>query len=224
MKLKLNEIGLQSWIIIAFLLIAAVVIILLSRKKKVWTTNALVHGAICISLSFVLSYIRLFKLPQGGSVTPASMLPVMAFSYLYGVVPGLLVSLAYSLLQLLQNPEIFSAAQAILDYPLAFGFLALAGLGRLVIRKAEPGSGREFLAWFLGILFAVLGRYVCHVLSGYIFFANYAPENMNPLVYTLLYNSFVLVEGAICVVIVAFVPVRKALRKLVPQKIAKHTV
>lgn len=216
MKWKLDEISTQTWIVLAALFVLALILVLIGHKKNKWNPLMLSNGALCIALSFVLSYIRLFKMPQGGSVTPASLLPVMAFSYLYGVIPGLLVGVCYGVLQLIQNPEIVGLAQALLDYPLAFGSIALAGFGHVLIRDAKPGSIKELGGWLIGMALASAARYVCHSLSGYLFFAEYAAgSGLSPLVYTLAYNSYVLVDAALCAVIVCIPQIRSALNRVV---------
>lgn len=90
---KLAKAGVWEWLSLAALVVLAVVLLVLSRKKVKWTTKMLAHAAMSLALSFVLSYIRFFRMAGGGSVTPGSMLPVMLFGASYGLVPGLLVAL-----------------------------------------------------------------------------------------------------------------------------------
>ena len=67
--------------------------------------------------------------------------------------------------------------------------------------------------------FVGIARFVCHVLSGVVFFAEYAEgSGLSPLVYSLSYNSFVFVDLAICLVVVAFPQVRKALARMSVKK------
>ena len=174
-------------------------------------TKSLVYGALCIALSFALSYVKLFSMPMGGSVTLCSMLPLMFYSYRFGLPKGLLAGLAYGLLQLIQKPEVIHWAQLILDYPLAF---ALVGLAGVTAAKDGLASGA---AWRLpaGALIGGAARLLCHVVSGAVFFGQYAPEGMNPWWYSLLYNGGYLgVDALICAAIAAIPPVRKALMKL----------
>jgi thiamine transporter len=100
----------------------------MTTKKSIWNTKTLALGAMCIALSTVLSLIKLFELPNGGSVTPASMLPMMLFSYVYGTVPGLLLGAVYGLLQFLFGGWFLSVPQMLMDYPIAFAMIGLAGL------------------------------------------------------------------------------------------------
>ncbi len=164
-----------------------------------WTARELVFGALCIAIAFALSYLRFFKMPQGGSITPASMLPIMMFAYIYGTPKGLIVGLAYGLLQLLQDAFVVHWAQLILDYCVAFTILALAGLFRKSI--------------YPGMLLAGVLRYAVHVVSGIIFFAEYAGDQ-NVLLYSMSYNSFALVDLAICIVIAAIPPIHRMIESL----------
>ena len=166
----------------------------------------LANAALCLALAFVLSYIKLFDLPQGGAVTAASLLPIVAFAYSYGLAPGLVVGVAYGLLQMIQDPWIVTPVQAILDYPLAFACIALAA----VARKLPDSWG-----WLAGMALAAVGRFVCHTLTGVVFFAEYAEgTGMTPFVYSVSYNSFVFVDMAICAVVMAFPQVRGALKRM----------
>ena len=212
MAFKFEDVTLTGWILLAVLIACAAALLMIARSKQKWTPQMLANAAICMALSFVLSYIRLFKLPQGGSVTPASLLPILAFAYYYGTVPGLVVGIAYGFLQMIQDPWIVGAVQAVLDYPLAFGCIAFAGVAGDLNRKKGLN---ELVSWIGGVAMVGLGRFICHVLSGVVFFAEYAEgSGLSPLVYSLSYNSFVFVDLAICLVVVAFPQVRKALGRM----------
>jgi len=212
MAFKFEDVTVTGWILLAVLVAAGIALIMIARSKQKWTPQMLANAAICMALSFVLSYIRLFKLPQGGSVTPASLLPIIAFAYYYGSVPGLVVGIAYGFLQMIQDPWIVGAVQAALDYPLAFGCIAFAGVAGDLNRKKGLN---ELVSWIGGVTMVGLGRFICHVLSGVVFFAEYAEgSGLSPLVYSLSYNSFVFVDLAICLVVVAFPQVRKALARM----------
>ncbi len=162
-------------------------------KKSEWTTKELTSAALCIGIAFLLSFIKIFSMPNGGSITPASMLPLLAFAYIHGVKKGLLVGLIYSLLQFIQEPYVLAPMQVILDYPLAFMSLGLAGLAR---KSIVPG-----------LLYGCGARFICQFLSGWIFFSEYAPEGVPGWLYSLSYNATVVgVECAICIA-VAIIPV-----------------
>ena len=206
MSFNFADVSTTGWIAVGALAALAVVLLVIARGHVRWTARMIANAALCLALAFVLSYIKLFDLPQGGAVTAASLLPIIAFAYSYGLAPGLVVGVAYGLLQMIQDPWIVSPVQAILDYPLAFACIALAA----VARKLPDSWG-----WLAGIALGGVGRFVCHVLSGVVFFAEYAEgTRMSPLVYSVSYNSFVFVDLAICAVVMAFPQVRRALKKM----------
>ena len=216
MTFKFEDVTLTGWILLAVLIACGVALLAIARSKQKWTPQMMANAAICMALSFVLSYIRLFKMPQGGSITPASLLPILAFAYYHGTVPGLVVGIAYGFLQMIQDPWIVGAVQAALDYPLAFGCIGLAGVVGQLQRKH---GWNELISWLAAVLMVGLGRFVCHVLSGVVFFAEYAAgSGLSPMVYSLSYNSFVFVDLASCLVVVAFPQVRKALGRMTVKK------
>ena len=200
---KVGENGTPMWIILAALVLMGVILFLVSRSKQRWSTRMIANASLCIALSFILSYIRLYKMPQGGSITCASMLPIFLFAYAYGVIPGFVTGLAYGLLQFIQDAYFVHPIQLLLDYPLAFAMLALAGLFR------EKPWGL-----YAGITLGTIGRMVCAVLSGVIFFAEYAGD-MNPWVYSIVYNvTYVVPEAIICMVLASIPAVRKTALRL----------
>ena len=206
MSFNFADVSTTGWIAVGALAALAVVLLVIARGHVRWTARMIANAALCLALAFVLSYIKLFDLPQGGAVTAASLLPIIAFAYSYGLAPGLVVGVAYGLLQMIQDPWIVSPVQAILDYPLAFACIALAA----VARKLPDSWG-----WLAGIALGGVGRFVCHVLSGVVFFAEYAEgTGMSPLVYSVSSNSFVFVDLAICAVVMAFPQVRRALKRM----------
>ena len=208
---KFLEIPAATWIALALIVAFGVILALVTPKVK-WNAKMLATGALCIAIGFVLSYIRLLHMPQGGSITPASMLPVMMFAYAYGFGPGILCGVAYGILQMFQDPYIVGWVQAALDYILPFGLLALVAL----FRKWDSP-----LNFSVGVIVAGVVRVICHVLSGYIFFAAYAPEGMNPFLYTLGYNATYIVPEAIAtVVILSLPPVAKAIAQVKKQAIS----
>lgn len=99
---KFAEIPMGTWIALGLIVVFGVVLMCFTTKVK-WNAKMLAYAALCIAVSFVLSYIRLLKMPQGGSITPASMLPIMMFAYAFGFGPGLICSLAYGVLQMFQD-------------------------------------------------------------------------------------------------------------------------
>lgn len=202
---ELADISVGTWIALALIVAFGVILAIVTPKVK-WNAKMLASGALCIAISFVLSYIRLLHMPQGGSITLASMLPVMMFAFAYGFGPGLICGIAYGCLQMFQDMYFLNWIQFALDYVLAFGALAVAGLFR---------NWKSPFNFSVGVIAAGVVRVICHVISGVVFFADSAPEGMSPLVYSLVYNlSSVGVDALICAVL-GFIPlVRNFARKM----------
>ncbi|MDR5683955.1 MAG: energy-coupled thiamine transporter ThiT [Armatimonadota bacterium] len=141
---------------------------------------------IAVALGAVLGLVKVYKLPQGGSITAASMVPIFYVALRWGIGPGVLAGVLLGLVNYLIEPVFLHPLQFLLDYPVAFGALGLAGL--LTHRPA------------LGVVVGGAGRLASHFLSGVVFFAQYAPEGMNPMVYSAIYNgSYMLPEIVISV-------------------------
>ena len=189
--------------------------------------KALVFCAMCIALGTITSNIKLFSMPMGGSVTLLSMFFVSLAGWLYGPVLGLLTAFVHGLLQFVLKPEFLSPIQMACDYLFAFGALGLSGLfwklksGLLIgIGSHENGEfsvkhGISFTGLELGYLVGVTGRCVFSVIAGVAFYAEYAPEGMNPFVYSLLYNGgFIYTEALITLIILAIPAVKKGLLRV----------
>jgi len=172
----------------------------MSEKPKGIPVPAMVEGAIMVAMATVLSVIVLFKAPQGGSVTPASMVPLLVLALRRGPKIGLMAGAVYGLIQLWIDPFMVHWAQVILDYPLAFALLGLAGFF-----PKRP---------YLGITVGIAGRMLSHVLSGVIFFASYAGE-VNPWIYSIIYNGSYLVPELVLSIIVVFLLMAGSRRELV---------
>ena len=194
---KLVELPWYTWALLAVLVIAGVILALGSTRTN-WTSHRIAMGAMCIAIAFVLSCIRLFRMPQGGSITPASMLPLVLFMVACGPLQGFVVGCAYGLLQLISDPYVIHPIQMLVDYPLAFGAMILGCLAALI-----PVDKRWKLP--LAVLLAGVGRYIMAVLSGSIFFAEYAGEQ-NAWIYSLVYNISYLGPDTVVCMIVACIP------------------
>lgn len=167
-------------------------------KRKMSDTRSIVYGAISIALSFALSYAKLFKLPQGGSVTFASLLPLMIYCCMFGTRRGLIVCTIYGVLQALQDPFIIHPMQFLLDYPLAFGLIGVSG----IFMEKGLFKDKKVVAFLLGGVLAVVLRYACHVCSGVFAFADYADLDKydTAIAYSMAYNSFAFVDMLIALV------------------------
>lgn len=196
-------------IVIAVVAVAIICAVLYRRRKKMgqqntksaWTVRELSVAAICIALAFLLSFIKIFKLPQGGMITPGSMLPIMIFAYIYGWRKGLLVGLIYSLLQFAQDPFFLTPVQFLLDYIFGFSLLALAGLAK---KNIIPG-----------IALGGAIRFLCSFISGIVFFGMYAPPGVPVWLYSLGYNgTYIGIETGICIAICLIPAMRKTIERI----------
>lgn len=175
----------------------------------------LVLAGVLIALGTALSFVKVFDLPYGGSITLCSMLPVMLFAYRAGIKWGLGAGFVFSVLQLLFGLDALKGISGttvvgsiLLDYLLAFTVLGLAGLLRGKL-KSHPA------AFTLGCLIAGLLRYVCSFLSGWILWSEYADVNFSPMLagmsgqqlaffYSLLYNGSYMLPEIIITCIAGF--------------------
>ena len=142
-------------------------------------------------------------MPQGGSVTLASMLPVMLFAYIYGTKKGLFVGLIYGLLQAMQDPYIIHPAQFLLDYPVAFAMVGFAGAFSN-IKKLDRLPQIKFA---LGAVLSGSLRFLAHVLSGVFAFGAYAMDagNDNFWLYSTAYNAYIFIDVVIVIAAGAFI-------------------
>ena len=123
------------------------------KSNPIFSTKVIAEIAAFVSLSTALSYIKLFSLPQGGSVTAGSMVPILWLALRRGAKIGLFAAVVYGVVQLVVEPFIFHPAQVVLDYPLAFGMLGLAGFF-----QDHP---------FVGANLGIIGRFLAHLFQEY---------------------------------------------------------
>jgi len=152
-------------------------------------TRELAEISVTVALSVVLNYIKVYQLPWGGSITLGSMVPIMLLAYRRGPKVGIIAGIVFGLVQMALEGYIYYPVQIILDYPLAFACLGLAGLF-----KKQP---------LIGVVVALAGRFLSHFVSGVVFFAEYAPPDLGPYVYSAIYNgSYILGEMVISSIII----------------------
>ncbi|MFR9147270.1 MAG: energy-coupled thiamine transporter ThiT [Mediterraneibacter sp.] len=189
------------------LFIAALIFAGRVSEKKRMGTKQLVFCAMALALAFITSYIKLFNMPWGGSVTLCSMLFIVLTANWYGTKTGVLVGLVYGILQFIQEPYVLSFFQVCCDYILAFAALGAAGF----FAKKKHGL-------ITGYIVAVIARGAFHALGGYLYWMDYMPDNFPQSLrslYPILYNySFLLAEGVITVIILCIPAVIKGLNRI----------
>ena len=193
--------GMAGYIIVVAVILAVMVFFICYQREEKWTARTISYAGICMAVAFVLSLIRLWRAPQGGSVTLAALLPLILFAMAFGPMRGLVVGFAYGMLQLVQDPYVIHPMQLLVDYPMAFGAIILGCAANLLGKKAPA---RVKLA--IAVVLAYLGRYIMAVLSGVVFFAEYAGEQ-NALIYSLGYNiAYTGPEALVAAALVLVVP------------------
>ena len=183
---SLSTTGLVVSMVIGILILG--VAFFFGKKATFSDTRSIVYGAIAIAMSFALSYARFIHLPQGGSVTFASLLPLMIYCCMFGTRRGIVVCLIYGCLQALQDTYIIHPVQFLLDYPLAFGMIGVSGF----FCERTPLKKNKLIAFIVGAVIAVVLRYACHICSGVFAFADYADLETydTAIAYSFAYNSF----------------------------------
>ena len=191
--------------IVAAVILAVLVLIaglLLSKRgeRKKMSAKQLAFCAVALALAMVTSMIKIFRFPFGGSVTLFSMLFICLIGYFYGPGTGILTAVAYGVLQFILGPYIYTPIQVVVDYPLAFGALGLAGF----FWKSKNGLLK-------GYIIGVVGRWVFSVISGWVFFGEYAWDGWAALPYSLCYNgAYIFAEAIITIILISIPPVKKA--------------
>jgi len=176
-------------IMVVMIILSALFLGIVLRRREKLSSKQIAEIGLSLALSTILSEIKISGFwAQGGSVTAASLVPIMIIAFRYGGKIGLTVSIIHGLIQLIIGPYVVHPIQLLLDYPIAFGMVGLCGF----FEKNK----------ILGIIVGLLGRFLMHFISGIIYFSQYAPEGWNPAYYSFIYNiSYILPEMIISIVV-----------------------
>ena len=200
----LNSAGYIALVILFLSVLCIATFLSKKREQKRKNTKELVYCAMIIALGTVASFLKVYEFPFGGTVTLCSTLFVCLAGYFYGPATGVLTASAYGILQFIVQPYIVFPLQVLVDYLFAFGSLGLSGL----FYKSKNGLLK-------GYLIGVLCRYIFAVISGWIFFFEYAWEGWAALPYSLVYNGIYIGAEALLTVIIISVPaVKKGLERI----------
>lgn len=145
--------------------------------------------AILLALATVLSLIKIWSNPWGGSVTLFSMVPIIIISLIFSIPWSLFASFVYALIQIGvdiagmmgwgMDVRMWIGA-IIFDYLLAYTIIGISGV---FAKKGMSGI-------IFGTSLAFVSRFLSHFISGYIFFDIWMPEEfVNPAVYSAVYNA-----------------------------------
>lgn len=156
------------------------------------TNRNLIISAFLICLAFILSFFKIWKMPYGGEISLESI-PILLVGLLFGLKTGIIAGFVYGIIHLISDFYVLHPLQLILDYPLAYSALGLTGLYSKI-----PNI-------FLGITLSFMARFFFHYISGIVFFSSYMPHNLNPALYSAIYNLFYLVpEYLIAIIFLPF--------------------
>lgn len=169
------------------------------------TTKKLTTGALLVALATVLMWVsKLIPAPwlQGGSITLASMVPIVIAGILFDTKWGLCVSLVYALIQMLfgfypppTQTFFYFVLVVLLDYLVAFGVLGLSGFFYQLFGKTKWAV--PLCAFLVTVL-----RYICHIISGLLIWGVYAPEGQTVLAYSVIYNGSYMIPEIILTTVV----------------------
>ncbi|HEY3248663.1 MAG TPA: energy-coupled thiamine transporter ThiT [bacterium] len=158
------------------------------------SVQRLVETAVALALSGVLHAFKVYQMPQGGSITLGSMVPIFYIALRWGGGWGILTGVLASGIIYLTEPVFVHPLQVILDYPIAFGVLGVAGFFR-----TQP---------VFGIIVGGVGRFAAHFLSGVVYFASYAPKGVSPVAYSAAYNASYMVPELLFSIILTIIVLR----------------
>ena len=168
-------------------------------KTQIFPTQLFAEIVVLVALAGALSLVShlFFSLPEGGSIN-VGMIPIFWLAFRRGPKIGVFAGAVFGLVDLAIEPFVIHPLQLVLDYPLAFAVLGLAGFF-----QKQPVAG---------VIVGVSTRFVAHFVSGIVYFANYAPEGISPILYSAIYNGTYLIPSMIiCAVIIGIMQKSKAL-------------
>jgi thiamine transporter len=168
-------------------------------NKNILSTKILAEIIILVSLAGALSLVShsFFSLPQGGSIN-IGMVPIFWLALRRGPKIGIFAGAVFGVVDLAIEPFVVHPFQFILDYPLAFACLGLAGF----FQKLPV----------VGVIVGVTGRFISHFVSGVVYFPSYTPEGMSPIVYSAIYNATYLIPSMIiCAIVIGMLQKSKAI-------------
>ena len=163
-------------------------------------SRALAEIATSVALAYVLNLIIIYHLPQGGSITLGSMVPILLLGLRRGPYMGIFAGTVFGIVQLALGGYWFSLIQVILDYPIAFAVLGIAGYF-----KKQP---------LIGVTISVGLRFIAHFISGIVFFGEWAPPELGPYVYSAIYNGSYLVPEMIISCILVYLLIKRGVLEI----------
>lgn len=203
-----------TWITLGVIAALFIVLVCVSIFNKKYTSNDIAYAGVCLAASFALSFIKVSPVQFGGSITLASFVPLLIYSYKFGAVKGTLAGLIFGLFNFISDPYILTPLTFFLDYILAFASIGLMGIA--------PKFGKLPVAAKLavGTVIVYIARFIFHLLSGFIYFAENSvwadiPQS-NMFVYSFIYQCvYIPADCAICVILLVILEKAKVFDSLI---------
>lgn len=177
----------------------------MSSNTKPKLAVQLTESAVMVALATILSLLKLIDLPYGGSITLASMLPILLIAYRYGTAWGLLTGFVNGVVQFVLGTKVLSyvtgamsvAAVIIFDYLLAFAVIGFGGIFKKSIKQQNT-------ALCAGAVLTGLLRYICHVISGCTVWAGLSIPTVGALTYSFVYNATYMIPETLVLAFAAY--------------------
>ena len=203
-------IAFASTLLIALLIVAVVILI---GKKKLATVD-IAYAGVALSISFVLSFIKVTPVQYGGAITLASFAPILIYAYYFGVGKALVCGMVYGLLQFIQSPYVLTPVTFALDYLLAFSCIFVMGFFK--------GKKLNSVVIVCGTCGSLLFRFIMHFISGIVYFNHGAiwadlPAD-SAVLYSLLYQTvYVIPDLVICLAVMLILYKTRVIERIKPK-------
>ena len=203
-------IAFASTLLIALLIVAVVILI---GKKKLATVD-IAYAGVALSISFVLSFIKVTPVQYGGAITLASFAPILIYAYYFGVGKALVCGMVYGLLQFIQSPYVLTPVTFALDYLLAFSCIFVMGFFK--------GKKLNSVVIVCGTSGSLLFRFIMHFISGIVYFNHGAiwadlPDD-SAVLYSLLYQTvYVIPDLVICLAVMLILYKTRVIERIKPK-------
>ena len=205
-----------KWVSIGAIALLIVILAATCIKGRKFSTSEIAYAGICLAASFALSFIKVSPVQLGGSITLASFVPLLIYAYKFGPVKGTLAGVILGLFNFISGPYILTPLTLILDYILAFASIGLMGFAPKLGKLSATAKVS------LGTVLVYTARFIFHLISGFIYFAEGAiwvtlPDAVlaNMFLYSFVYQCVYLpADCVLCVVVLIVLAKTNTLDKL----------
>lgn len=185
--------------LITVLGLLVILIVLIKSKNIKFDSKMISRIGLALALSTILDMIKIYHFPQGGSITLGAMIPIFLIAFMYGPLIGFLTGFLFGFISLLTDPFILNPVQVLFDYPLPYLFLGIAGFFKN--------------KYIIGATLGMFLKFLCHFISGIVFFGSYVPANLSPWIYSLTTNGILVGTNAIiCILILSLLPIKQIIK------------